>query len=207
MARTRPSDKDGAAPPDAREVPVPTNGFIDYYEVLQVNPRAEVGTINRVYRHLAKRFHPDNGETGDRAKFDELAEAHETLSNPEKRAAYDVLYADAVDDRLQLLDEAIGCETRDDDRTVRERVLSVLYTQRRRDLLAPGVGEVQLERLLACPRELLAFHLWYLREKKLVERTDRGFAITVLGIDEVEATRMRTREGQAQITAGQPENR
>jgi curved DNA-binding protein CbpA len=184
---------------------VRNNGFIDYYEVLQVNPRAEAGTINRIYRHLAKRFHPDNAETGDRKKFDELSEAQETLANPEKRAAYDVLYADAVDDRLHLLDEAIGCESRDGDRVVRERLLSVLYTQRRRDLLDPGIGEVQLERLLACPREHLAFHLWYLREKKYVERTDRGFAITVLGIDEVEAARMRTREAPARITAGKRE--
>ena len=182
-------------------------GFIDYYEVLQVNPRAEAATINRIYRHLAKRLHPDNPETGDRRKFDELAEAHETLSNPEKRAAYDVLYADAVDDRLNLLDEAIGCESRDDDRFVRERLLSVLYTKRRRDLNDPGLGEVHLERMLACPREHLAFHLWYLREKKFVERTDRGFAITVLGIDEVEASRQRTREAQAQLTAGGPEER
>jgi len=181
---------------------VKNNGFIDYYEVLQVNPRAEISTINRVYRHLAKRYHPDNTETGDRKLFDQLAEAHETLANPDKRAAYDVLYADAVDDRLNLLDEAIGCESRDDDRVVRERLLSVLYTQRRRDLHDAAIGEVHLEKLLACPRELLAFHLWYLREKKLVDRTDRGFAITVLGIDEVEASRMRTREGPAQITAG-----
>jgi hypothetical protein len=183
------------------------NGFIDYYEVLQVNPRAEAETINRIYRHLAKRYHPDNPETGDRRKFDELAEAHETLSNPEKRAAYDLIHADAVDDRLHLLDEAIGCERRDDDRIVRERLLSVLYTQRRRDLLNPGIGEVNLEKLLACPREHLAFHLWYLREKKLVERTDRGFAITVLGIDEVVASRVRRRDGQAQITAGGSESR
>jgi curved DNA-binding protein CbpA len=207
MPHRGPSDKQSAAPPDAREVPVGQSGFVDYYEVLQVNPRAESSTINRVYRHLAKRFHPDNPETGDRKRFDELAEAHETLSNPEKRAAYDVVYADSVDDRLQLLDEAIGCESRDEDRFVRERLLSVLYTQRRRDLYEPGIGEVQLERLLACPREILAFHLWYLREKKFVERTERGFAITVLGIDEVEATRQRTREGQAQITAGSGEAR
>ena len=207
MPHCDPSDKQTGAPPDAREVPVRHNGFIDYYEVLQVNPRAEATTINRVYRHLAKRFHPDNPETGDRQRFDELAEAHETLSNPEKRAAYDVAYADSVDDRLQLLDEAIGCESRNEDRAIRERVLSVLYTQRRRDLYEPGIGEVQLERLLACPREILAFHLWYLREKKFVERTERGFAITVLGIDEVEAARQRTRESQAQITAGSDDRR
>src|SRR5262249_41749494 len=136
----------------------------------------------------------------------ELAEAHETLSNLEKRAAYDVLYADAVDDRIQLLDQAIGCEARDDDRVVRERLLSVLYTQRRRDLHDPGIGEVQPQKPPACPREPVAFHLWYLREKKLVERTDRGFAITVNGIDEVEAARKLMREGQARITAGKPGN-
>lgn len=180
-------------------------GFVDYYEVLQVNPRAEAATISRVYRHLAKRYHPDNAETGDRRKFDELAEAHETLTDPEKRAAYDLHYDDAIDDRIHLLDEAIGYESQDDDRTVRDRLLAILYTQRRRDVLDPAIGEVQMERVLACPREHLAFHLWYLREKKCVERTDRGFAITALGIDEVETSRMRARsegEDRARLAAG-----
>jgi hypothetical protein len=58
-------------------------------------------------------------------------------------------------------------------------------------VLDPAIGEVPLERMLGCDREQLAFHLWYLREKKCVERADRGFAITVLGIDEVEAAQAR----------------
>lgn len=178
-------------------------GFVDYYEVLQVNASAEAETISRIYRHLAKRYHPDNPDTGDRAKFDELAEAHETLVHPEKRAAYDLQYDDAVEHRLRLLDEAIALGRQDDDDVVRDRLLAVLYTQRRRDVEDPSAGEVHLERTLGVPREHLAFHLWYLKEKQWIERTDRGFAITAAGIDVVEAARKRFAENApAQIAAG-----
>lgn len=178
-------------------------GFVDYYEVLQVNASAEAETISRVYRHLAKRYHPDNPDTGDRAKFDELAEAHETLVHPEKRAAYDLLYDDAVEHRLRLLDEAIALGRQDDDEVVRDRLLAVLYAQRRRNVEEPSAGEVHLERTLGVPREHLAFHIWYLKEKQWIERTDRGFAITAAGIDVVEAARRRSAEkAPAQIAAG-----
>lgn len=170
------------------------NGFVDYYEVLQVNPRADAETISRVFRHLAKRYHPDNPVSGDRSRFDALAEAHEILTNPEKRAAYDAAYEDGISSRLGLLDEAIGCGSHDEDRALRERLLSLLYVQRRRDVEQPAIGEVDLELTLDCPREHLAFHIWYLKEKAWVERTDRGFAITALGIDEIESSRMRLRK-------------
>jgi curved DNA-binding protein CbpA len=146
-----------------------------------------------MFRHLAKRYHPDNPATGNRERFDRLTEAHEVLSDLEKRAAYDLSYEDAISIRLGLLDEAIGALGGDDDRIVRERLLSVLYVQRRREVHEPAVGEVVLEQTLDCPREHLAFHIWYLKEKGWVERTDRGFAITALGIDEVEASRLRLR--------------
>ena len=45
---------------------------IDYYELLQVNQNADLATIERVYRFLAKRYHPDNVDTGDAAKFQML---------------------------------------------------------------------------------------------------------------------------------------
>jgi curved DNA-binding protein CbpA len=170
------------------------NGFVDFYEILQVNPRADAETISRVFRHLAKRYHPDNPVSGDRSRFDALTEAHEILTNPEKRAAYDLNYEDGVSSRLGLLDEAIGCGSYDEDRALRERLLSLLYVQRRRDVDQPAIGEVDLELTLDCPREHLAFHIWYLKEKSWVERTDRGFAITALGIDEVESSRLRLRK-------------
>jgi curved DNA-binding protein len=41
----------------------------NYYEFLQISPNAEAATIQRVYRFLAGRYHPDNPETGDTDKF------------------------------------------------------------------------------------------------------------------------------------------
>jgi hypothetical protein len=45
---------------------------VDYYELLQVSASAEPETINRVYRLLAQRYHPDNRETGDEGRFREI---------------------------------------------------------------------------------------------------------------------------------------
>ena len=44
-----------------------TDVFQDYYEVLQLSPKADQETIDRVYRMLVKRYHPDNQETGNNA--------------------------------------------------------------------------------------------------------------------------------------------
>src|SRR5262249_61535099 len=62
----------------------------DYYETLQISPNADADTVQRVFRLLAQRFHPDNKETGNEAKFRTLQEAYSILSVPEKRAQYDV---------------------------------------------------------------------------------------------------------------------
>ena len=55
----------------------------DYYEVLQVSPTAEPETINRVYRMLAQRYHPDNQQTGNESRFRNVLEAYTILSDPE----------------------------------------------------------------------------------------------------------------------------
>ena len=49
----------------------------DYYEDLQVSSSAEPETIHRVYRLLAQQFHPDNGESGNDARFRLIAEAYQ----------------------------------------------------------------------------------------------------------------------------------
>jgi len=61
--------------------------FTDFYEVLQVSPSADQETIERVYRLLARRYHPDNQSTGDAQKFDMITKAYRTLSSPKKGRA------------------------------------------------------------------------------------------------------------------------
>jgi hypothetical protein len=48
------------------------------------------------------------------------------------------------------------------------------------------MGIMELERLLGCPEHIMSFHIWYLKEKKWVQRTDTGeFTITAEGVDKV----------------------
>jgi hypothetical protein len=158
----------------------------DHYEVLQVSPRADHETIQRVFRHLAKRFHPDNTDSGDPERFKLVMEAFRVLSQPKLRVKYDTDYQQVRETRWRIFDQETSVNDVAADRRIRVATLSLLYTARRNDPDRPGIGVVELERLLGCPEEHMKFHLWYLKENGWILRTESGtFAITATGVDRV----------------------
>src|ERR1017187_4749828 len=64
--------------------------FKDYYKILGVDKNATKDEIKKVYRRLAKKYHPDKnpGDKTSEEKFKEVTEANEVLSDPEKRKKY-----------------------------------------------------------------------------------------------------------------------
>ncbi|HEX8562073.1 MAG TPA: J domain-containing protein [Flavobacterium sp.] len=65
--------------------------FIDYYKILEVDKKASTDDIKKAYRKLARKFHPDLNPNDALAhkKFQQINEANEVLSDPEKRKKYD----------------------------------------------------------------------------------------------------------------------
>jgi curved DNA-binding protein CbpA len=160
----------------------------DYYELLQISPNAEPETIHRVYRLLAQRFHPDNQETGDARRFRTIHDAYTVLTDPEKRAQYDVFHARARQDRWKLVNAGVRSETDVDiERLTRLTVLEVLYTRRRVDPQEPGLFDRDLEELIGQPREHMEFTIWYLIQRGFVTRGEQSrLMITVAGVDYLE---------------------
>ncbi len=177
----------------------------DHYEFLQISPRADLETIQRVFRHLAKRYHPDNPETGDAVRFEQLVEAFKVLSDPELRAQYDIQYAQLNATRWKVFDQETARSDVSADRSLRTALLSILYAACRNDASKPGIGEMDLERLLNCPQEHMQFHVWYLKENGLIRRTDSGtLAITANGVDFVLEMGGPARGGMHLLDSGEP---
>ena len=127
--------------------------FVDLYEVLQLSPNANAETVERVYRLLAKRYHPDNQTTGDASTFAQVHEAYEILADPHRRAEYDVHYDENRRLQWKIFDQASATDGREQDRRIFHGILSLLYVARRRDPHAGGLGAVNLERLLGITQQ------------------------------------------------------
>ena len=164
------------------------DGKQDYYEILQVSANAEPDTIHRVYRLLAQRFHPDNQESGDSNRFHEIHEAYTVLSDPERRAKYDVSYHQVRQDRWRLVSSGAHAENDFEIEQIgRLTLLEALYTRRRMEPTAPALMTSDLETLIGRTREHLEFTIWYLAQKKYVTRDDQArLQITADGVEHLE---------------------
>lgn len=93
----------------------------DYYGILGIHQDAEGQVIAAAYRALAKKYHPDVGGASTSARFLEIQEAYEVLSDPRRRDAYDIQRrgrapkaARASEGRGSTKDNSIGRARRDE---------------------------------------------------------------------------------------------
>ena len=161
----------------------------DYYELLQISPNAEAETIQRVYRLLASRYHPDNPNTGNMEMFIKLREAFEVLGDAERRAEYDEHLRLSQSKPLpifELKDFVVGIEAEGNRRL---GVLCLLYNRRRSQPDKASLSLLELEAITALPREHLEFTIWYLKEKGFLRRDEisSDYTITSEGVDWVES--------------------
>jgi curved DNA-binding protein CbpA len=175
-----------ALPPTDR-TPPEENSVADHYETMQISANAEPETIHRVYRLLAQRFHPDNKETGNASRFRELSEAYEVLSDPERRAQYDTVHQHFWRERWKLVDGSNGDVDVRSEQIARLTLLELLYTRRRTEPRTPAMSMLDIEALIGRPREHLEFSIWFLTQKRFIQRgDDSGLTITVEGVEYLE---------------------
>lgn len=170
---------------------MPGTEIPDYYELLEISPKASQETIHRVYRFLATRYHPDHSDTGDLEKFTQLAAAYKVLSDPDRREEYNgqralrqVTYPHPISSTVDFMDQAHG------DLNRRLAVLAILYYRRRMYPDTPEVDLNEIEQRMGFPRDYLDFTMWYLSKKRYITRADNAeFTLTVEGVDFIETQR------------------
>ena len=177
---------------------------LDYYEALQLSPRAHSLVITKAYRLLAALYHPDNQETGNAKAFREVSEAYQVLSDPVRRAAYDrqkfgtaaPTPEAAVSKGPQPPKASTKPAAPPDERQLRQLVLHALYNVRRSQPHKPGLSLMVLAEVVGCSIDEMQFTLWYLRGKKVIEMPGSDdISITVEGVDHVEARKTEPERG------------
>jgi len=168
-------EKAAAQPGDSDTEPDYHDGFP---EMLRAGVAGEFERVDRLYRALAFRYHPDNRETGNAEIFLRIGEAHRILAGtpappPESAVSRPVFAA------------PIGLREQRDKRTA---VLGLLYQRRTSDYQNACVSTRELESLTGLASDEVGFILWYLREKGAVTLSDYSsdYAISASGVDLLE---------------------
>ncbi|WP_120078413.1 J domain-containing protein [Aurantiacibacter odishensis] len=183
-----------------------TEDFVDYYDLLQVNPGCDQRILEVAFHYFAKMYHPDNAETADMSRFHQVSEAYNVLRNPAKRAEYDLLHAEVTDRAhppqtgIHGIDEA----TAQADAEIHSQILNMLYQRRREFPMDAGIVGWLIQEQLGCSDDTFEFHGWYLKSKGFVKINEQGkYAITVEGVDQVMAT-SRTRSVEQRLIPRTP---
>lgn len=179
--------------------------FVDYYDILQVDPNCSVRVLEFAFHRLAKIHHPDRTGSADSARFSELTEAYNVLRKRNKRTKYDRLYFQHFPERVAKYTPESASNFEEgpalDDADAHARILAFLYRKRRENAQKAGVVGFYLQEMLQCSDEHFDFHKWYLKEKGFIVLTEDGtLAITVQGVDHV-ISMSRTAEAEKLLLA------
>jgi curved DNA-binding protein CbpA len=164
--------------------------FQDHYEVLGVEPNAELGTIQRVHSELSQKFHPSNRETGNAEKLEAVELAYEVLSQPDLRRDYDRVKGVGEEHSAPKFSGVEFFDAFDREVGLRLALLCVLYDRRRSKPVAPSLSMRHIENILAATSDQMMSVLWYLKQRGMVASDDKSsLQITVEGMDYLETNR------------------
>ena len=164
--------------------------FQDHYDVLGIEPRADSETLQNAYAELARKYHPNNLETGDQDAFDAVNAAYEVLSDPAQRAAFDSLKGIGEDSNCPLFSGTEFFESMGSDAGLRVALLCILYERRKKKPLKPGLPMRYVEAMLNADLDSLFFVLWYAKQRGWVSSDDKSnILITVQGMDYLDNNR------------------
>ncbi|MBX9600525.1 MAG: DnaJ domain-containing protein [Bryobacteraceae bacterium] len=141
---------------------------VNFYDLLQINPQAGQETIDRVYKLLVSRYHPDNAQTGDAERFRLIGEAYDTLRDPQRRADYDRQFEVNGAQPLTIFLSKEFTDGIEAEAKIRIGLLCLLYSKRRANPDFAALSLLDLENLMSFPREHLLFAVWYLRAKRYI---------------------------------------
>ena len=166
----------------------PEGKFQDHYKVLGIEPSADSEAIQSAYSQLARKYHPNNRETGDKAKFDAVNLAYEVLVNPAAKQAFDMVRSGGVEREgpLQFSGKGFFLMVAKE-QTHRMALLCLLYDRRRQKPSRPGISMRQIESMLSTTSDEILFSINYLKQRGLLSQDDKSnLQITVQGMEFLE---------------------
>lgn len=164
--------------------------FQDHYDVLGIDPRSDSETLQSAYAELARKYHPNNPDTGDQEAFDAVNAAYEVLSDPAQRFAFDNLKGFGEDATCPQFRGTEFFESLGSDAGLRVALLCILYERRQKKPLKPGLPMRYVEAMLNAGLDQLFFVLWYVKQRGWVSSDDKSnLLITVQGMDYLDNNR------------------
>jgi hypothetical protein len=154
----------------------------DHHELLRAGVAGDAERLDSVYRALAFRYHPDNGDSGDSEIFLRISETYRILSVSKPRPEREIA--------KQGAGWQAGLRGLKDKRTA---VLGLLCQRRMSDYRNAFVSPGELESLTGLTPDEIGLILWYLREKGAVTGSDSSpdYAISARGMDMLESAHRR----------------